>query len=221
VTPSTQPRLFPAIERPALPDADVVYWPTAFAMPTAERLLREVETTTAWRQETIQMYGKAVPIPRLSAWYGDPGCAYSYSGIDMTPAPWTSALAAIKSHVERVAVADFNSVLCNLYRDGDDSVAWHADDEPELGPRPVIASVSLGATRTFCLRHRDDPERRWQIDLEHGSLLVMQGSTQRHWLHQLPKTTRRVGRRINLTFRVIHPMAKPQGAVGSNTSVDR
>jgi alkylated DNA repair dioxygenase AlkB len=200
-----QPRLFPSVasERPDLVDADVAYLPGFFPLERADELAAAVDATTTWRQETIAMYGRPVPIPRLSAWYGDPGCTYTYSDITMAPLPWTAVLLEIKAEVEREAGVAFNSVLANLYRDGRDSVAWHADDEPELGRGPVIASVSLGATRTFQLRHRHDPAARWQVDLEHGSLLLMRGATQRAWLHQLPKTGRPVGRRVNLTFRVI------------------
>jgi alkylated DNA repair dioxygenase AlkB len=143
-----------------------------------------------------------VPIPRLTAWHGEAG--YVYSGIAMQPAAWTPALLEIKRCAEHHAGQGFNSVLLNLYRDGRDSVSWHADNEPGLGRDPVIASLSLGATRRFQLKHRRNG-LRVAIDLEHGSCLVMAGATQHHWLHQLPKTARPVGPRVNLTFRRMMP----------------
>jgi alkylated DNA repair dioxygenase AlkB len=202
-----QPHLFSAspAARPDLVDADVAYLPGFFAGARADALHDAVARTTRWRQETIEMYGRRVPIPRLSAWHGDEGCSYSYSKIEMSPEPWTEALDEIRGAVAERAGVTFNSVLANLYRDGNDSVAWHADDEPELGPAPVIASVSFGATRTFQLRHRDDPAQRWQVELEHGSLLIMRGPTQRWWRHRVPRTSRPVGARLNLTFRVVEP----------------
>jgi alkylated DNA repair dioxygenase AlkB len=189
--------------RPDLPDADIAYWPLFFGGGDRERLLDEVVATTAWRQDSITMYGKPAPIPRLQAWYGDPGRTYTYSGIEMAPQPWTPALLEIKAAIEPVAGVTFNSVLCNRYRDGSDGVAWHSDDEPELGVNPVIASVSFGAVRPFRFRHRFDPDLVHEIDLASGSLLVMRASTQACWKHQIPKTTRSVAERVNLTFRVI------------------
>ena len=203
-----QPRLFAlAIEARSvdlgLPDSDIVYRRDLIDPEDGDRLLDELITTSSWRQDTIRMYGREVPVPRLNAWHGDPGRTYAYSGITLDPEPWTPPLLEIKALVEAEAGAAFNSVLVNLYRDGSDGVAWHSDDEPELGPAPTIASVSLGATRRFQLRHREDHSRREAIDLEHGSVLVMGGPTQRCWHHQVPKTTRPVGPRVNLTFRRI------------------
>ena len=143
-----------------------------------------------------------MPIPRLTAWHGAAG--YVYSGIRLTPAAWTPPLLELKALAERLAGERFNSVLLNLYRDGRDSVSWHADNEPGLGRDPVIASLSLGAVRRFQLKHRRLDERL-ALDLPHGSCLIMAGATQHHWLHQLPKTTRPVGPRINLTFRHMRP----------------
>jgi alkylated DNA repair dioxygenase AlkB len=162
-----------------------------------------------WQQSVIQLYGKCVPIPRLNAWYGDPDSHYSYSGIALDPQPWTPTLAELKRLVEASAGSAFNSVLVNLYRNGRDGVAWHSDDEPELGPTPVIASVSLGETRRFSLKQRKDKFpgvdvlQKFDVWLEHGSLLLMLGETQRYWCHQIPKTAKAVGPRINLTFRTI------------------
>jgi alkylated DNA repair dioxygenase AlkB len=168
------------------------------AVSDADRLLGTLHGEIAWRQEVAMIMGRKVPIPRLTAWHGEAG--YVYSGIAMQPAPWTPALLELKACSEHHAGQGFNSALLNLYRDGRDSVAWHADNEPGLGRDPVIASLSLGATRRFHLKHRRSGERL-SLDLGHGSCLIMAGSTQHHWLHQLPKTARAVGPRINLTFR--------------------
>ena len=198
----------PPTSRLDLPDADIEFWPDFLPSPARDRLLADLDETTAWRQETIQMYGKSIPVPRLTAWYGDPGTSYTYSKITMDPEPWTPPLSEIKTAVEVETGATFNSVLLNLYRDGGDSVAWHSDDEAELGP--VIASVSFGDTRTFQLRHASRPDLRLDVPLTHGSLLVMRGPTQLHWQHQVPKTSRRVGPRINLTFRHVTAPTAPR-----------
>ena len=157
-------------------------------------------TLTPWRQEVATVMGRRMPIPRLTAWHGASG--YVYSGIEMAPAPWNQPLLEIKAVAEACAGCAFNSVLLNLYRDGRDSVSWHADNEPGLGRDPVIASVSLGATRRFQMKHRRR-QARVAIDLPSGSCLVMAGATQHHWLHQVPKTSRPLGPRINLTFRAM------------------
>ena len=170
----------------------------AIAAGDADRLLDALMTAIDWRQEVATVMGRRVPIPRLTAWHGEAG--YVYSGIAMAPAAWTPPLLELKRCAEAHARQTFNSVLHNLYRDTRDSVSWHADNEPGLGRNPVIASLSLGATRRFQLKHRGSGERI-AIDLTHGSCLIMAGATQHHWLHQLPKTARPVGPRINLTFR--------------------
>jgi len=190
-----------SVERVELPDADVVLFPAFLVGADADRLFAAVRASTDWRQEQATMFGRRLPIPRLQAWHGDPDASYSYSHIALDPEPWTPPLAEIRRAAEAAAGTTFNSVLVNLYRDGRDSVGWHSDDEAELGPEPVIASVSLGATRRFQLRHRSLAGVRHQLDLTHGSLLLMRGPTQRHWSHQVPKTSRPVGPRINLTFR--------------------
>lgn len=207
---SDQPSLFEkgtngplTAERVGLPDADIVFLSEFFRSPDSDRLLAEIDETTVWRQDTFKMYGRETPLPRLTAWYGEPGKSYSYSKISMQPDPWTAPLREIKAAIETETAAEFNSVLLNLYRRGSDSVSWHSDDEPELGPEPVIASVSLGDTRTFQLRHKTDKTLRSDLELTHGSLLVMRGLTQRYWEHQIPKTARNVGPRVNLTYRHI------------------
>jgi alkylated DNA repair dioxygenase AlkB len=187
----------------AMPDADIVLYPDFFNVTESDRFLEHLLVHTAWKQEHIRLWGKMMALPRLTAWYGDAGKAYTYSGLTVHPHPWTPTLLAIKRRIETVTEAHFNSVLLNLYRDGCDSVAWHSDDETELGPHPVIGSVSFGATRRFQFKHKDRRTHRTSIALPHGSLLLMQGTTQHCWLHCLPKTTRTCGPRINLTFRVI------------------
>lgn len=157
-----------------------------------------------WRQEEIKMYGKTHPIPRKTAWYGYPDFNYKYSGIMCNPEPWTKELMDIKKVIEHfVPGENFNSVLLNLYRDGNDKVSWHSDDETELGENPTIASVSLGAVRRFDLKHKDDPKHKFHIELSSGSLVIMTGTLQHHWLHQIPVQKKIHEPRINLTFRTI------------------
>ena len=157
-----------------------------------------------WIQEDIQMYGKLVKTPRLTAWYGDRDKEYIYSGTKHFPIPWTNELLEIKEKIEPVAGVKFNSVLLNYYRDANDSVAWHSDDESELGVNPIIASVSFGQVRRFDIRHKQDKHRKYSIYLENGSLLIMKGDLQHNWVHQIPKSTKSLKARVNLTFRVIH-----------------
>ena len=168
-------------------------------------MLQKLINGITWRQNTIKMYGKENPVPRLEAWYGDPGKSYTYSGITMQPTPWNDDLKIIKNSIEPESGVIFNSVLINYYRDGKDRVAWHSDDEKELGRNPVIGSVSLGAERNFKLRHKQYKVNglKKQITLRHGSFLLMKGSTQHHWMHEIPRTAKPIGPRINLTFRVI------------------
>jgi alkylated DNA repair dioxygenase AlkB len=176
-------------------------WPAAFDAREASALLDELRGQVDWQQEEILMFGRRVPVPRRVAWHGDPVASYTYSGTRHDPLPWTPALERVRSCVTLLTGVHFNAVLLNLYRDGRDGMGWHADDEPELGRNPVIASVSLGAARRFCLRHRRRKDLRLDVPLTHGSLLLMSGTTQHHWVHALPKTTAPVGERINLTFR--------------------
>jgi alkylated DNA repair dioxygenase AlkB len=155
-----------------------------------------------WKQESMKLYGKQINFPRLTAWYGDSNKPYSFSGITLQPNSWTDDLMAIKSKIAPIAQVDFNSVLLNLYRSGNDSISWHTDAEKELGINPVIASVNFGETRTFQLRHIKTKEKI-EIELTNGSLLIMRGETQHYWQHQVPKTSKIVKERINLTFRVL------------------
>ncbi len=179
------------------------YRPGFLEPAAATALFEYLRAEIPWSQEHVHIAGRRIPMPRLTAWFGDPGRVYSYSGKAYTPLPWLPALQALRERVGRFADTDFNSVLANLYRDGQDSVSWHADDEPELGRDPLIASISLGAVRRFQLRHRKRRDQRVDLDLEPGSLLLMGGALQHHWRHALPKTARPVAARINLTFRTI------------------
>ena len=171
------------------------------AVPEPEGVLRRLLAEVDWRQDEARIMGRSVPLPRLTAWYGEKG--YQYSGIDNPPRPWSPLLQDLARRAEGLAGARFNSVLLNLYRDGRDSMGWHSDDEKSLGPEPTIASLSFGATRRFRLKHKRDPGLTVALDLAPGSCLVMAGALQHHWRHALPKTARPVGKRVNLTFRLI------------------
>jgi len=185
------------------PDYD--YFARAFSKADADRYFHELKQEVDWRQEKIRLFGRHVSVPRLTAWYGDEGKNYTYSGIGMAAKPWIPSLLEIKGAVEKLAAISFNSVLLNLYRDGNDSVAWHSDDEAELGDNPIIGSVSFGEVRRFSSRTKPgvEPVSRHELELAHGSCVVMKGRSQSLWQHQVPKTKRPSGARINLTFRRI------------------
>lgn len=165
-----------------------------------DEVLSRLIAETAWRAESITLWGKRHLQPRLTAWHGD--ARYSYSGLDLAPLPFTPLLHQVKAAVESASGHTFNSVLLNYYRDGRDSMGMHSDDEPELGRNPVIASVSFGAVRTFILRHKQS-RQTVKLDLASGSMLLMRGTTQHFWLHGINKTARVTGPRVNLTFRFI------------------
>lgn len=184
-----------------MPDADVFYKPNFYAEAKSNALYQQLNQQIQWRQETIKVYGKSHPTPRLSCWMGDASLDYRYSNMTMTPVPWNELSLEIKANLEDSTGEAFNSVLMNFYRDGQDSNGWHSDDEVELGNDPVIASISLGAARDFHLRHKFT-KQKVALSLENGSLLMMRGSTQRCWQHQVPKRAHSEGR-INLTFRRI------------------
>lgn len=172
--------------------------------PLAEQAFFEtLREEVCWQQDKILIAGNWLPIPRLQAWYGDPGARYKYSGLSLEPNNWTPTLYELKQLVELQSATFFNSVLLNLYRDGQDSMGWHSDDEPELGVEPVIASLSLGGDRYFSLRQKKPGSKKMKILLPSGSLLIMSGGLQVNWQHQVPKTALPVGGRINLTFRSI------------------
>lgn len=185
-------------------DADVHFMRDFYQAPVAGEMMQRLLDEIAWRQETVTLWGKDYLQPRLSAWYGDAGRGYAYSGVILEPHPWTQTLLRIRDDIEHVCGHRFNSVLLNLYRNEHDSVGWHSDDEPELGKTPVIASLSLGQTRTFRLRHKSDKKQKpVSIALSDGSLLLMAGMTQRFWQHSVAKGRESMDPRINLTFRTI------------------
>ena len=185
-----------------LPDAEIEYYPNFFDSGKANALFERLKSDIPWQQDSITVYGKTHPQPRLTALFGNEGKPYSYSNIVMQPHPWTPLLVFVKEEVESVCETLFTTVLLNYYRDGKDSNGWHADNEKELGRNPVIASVSLGVTRRFDLKHNLTKETI-QLELEHGSLLIMGGELQHYWKHQIPKQAKIASPRINLTFRKI------------------
>jgi alkylated DNA repair dioxygenase AlkB len=184
-------------------DGHAVLHTGALASDRAVELFDALTNDLAWANHRVFVFGRWVDQPRLTCWYGDPGFPYRYSGSELQPHPWTPELTELRLLCERLADTRFNSVLANLYRNGSDGVAWHADNEPELGLDPVIASVSLGHERRFDLRHRVTGETV-RVPLPAGSVLVMSGATQHHWIHQIAKTAKPIGPRLNLTFRLIH-----------------
>jgi alkylated DNA repair dioxygenase AlkB len=201
---------------PKLPEA-----PQADAQVYYRYFYQYLKTSVLWQQSTISVYGKTVTIPRLNAWYGDPKCSYTYSNTHFSPLPWLPSLLALKQEVSAAVLSHLqadaaqpmnsllNSALVNCYRDGQDSVAWHSDDEPELGRNPLVVSLSLGETRSFQLRHKfNKNEKKCQITLSSGDLLIMSGSTQHYWQHQVPKTATSVGERISITFRKVKVIVK-------------
>ena len=197
--------LFERQEQARLPvdGAELILWRDA-GFGDDKDLLNRLVAETPWRSENVTVWGKTYPQPRLVAWYGDDAASYTYSGVTLDPQPWTATLMAIRERVEELSAAPFNSVLLNFYRDNRDSMGLHADDEPELGPSPTIASVTLGEARPFVLKHRKCKDvRNVKLELPSGSLLVMKGETQANWKHGIPKQSTPCGPRINLTFRKI------------------
>ena len=189
-----------------LPDADVRLAQVCDAAESA-RWFERLHDEIAWERHHLRIFGREVASPRLSCWVGDAEAVYRYSGTRFTPHAWTPALSELRLWLAKNCHEDCNSVLCNLYRDGRDSMGWHSDDEPELGDSPSILSFSFGGARRFRLRHRKRPEIRLELDLPPGSLLRMAGTTQRFYRHDLPKTARAVPARINLTYRRIRATA--------------
>ena len=203
-----QPSLFdnepdtPTRQTFALGDSEIQYVVNAFTAREADRLFQSLLDTIPWRTATLTIAGQKRPLPRLQCWMADQGRSYSYSGLKLTPYPWNPAVLKIKARLEQLCEHSFNSVLLNYYRDGSDSVSWHADDETELGPNPIVASVSLGAQRTLELKPKFNlttPKK--QIVLESGSILIMGKTIQNNWLHQIPKISGTIDPRISLTFR--------------------
>lgn len=193
----------PAPHENLLPcEGTVHYFGKVFADVAADAFMASLLHQVPWQRDEIVMFGKRVTTAREVSWYGDPGASYTYSGATKQPLPWNEPLLDLKARAESLSGARFNSCLLNLYHDGKEGMSWHSDDEKELGPNPTIASISLGAERRFCFKHKDTGERVEMV-LEHGSMLVMTGETQTHWLHSLPKTAKVTAPRINLTFRSI------------------
>ena len=186
-----------------LPNAELIYIPNCFSKDASDTYFKNLKLTTDWQHDDITVFGKTYMQPRLTALFGDSDKPYSYSNIVMHPKPLTSILKTIKQQTENITNHNFNTVLANYYRNGNDSNGWHADNEKELGINPIIASVSFGETRPFHFKHRHIKEQRYKLNLEHGSLLIMKGEMQHYWLHQIAKTKKSIGERINLTFRTI------------------
>lgn len=184
-------------------DEDLIYIESAIESDYSYQLMNKLKESIDWTQDEIFMFGRKVKIPRLSSWYGDSNANYSYSGLQLTPNKWTEELIEIKTIAENQSKQMYNSVLLNYYRDGNDSMGWHSDDEKELGVNPIIASVSLGGERRFLIRERKDHKNKREIILKNGSLLIMKSGFQSKYQHSIPKTKKKVGERINLTFRKI------------------
>jgi alkylated DNA repair dioxygenase AlkB len=198
-----QNELFSGWQTIQAPDSELKYWPNWLSPQRQEKLLQALNGLS-WEQSLITIAGRSILTPRLHAWYGDQYARYGYSGVDLPINPWTQELQQLRHEIQTDTQSKFNSVLANLYRNGSDSVDWHADDESELGQFPTIASLSLGEPRKFLMRHRSRRDlTKVELTLEPGSLLVMAGSTQRFWLHKIPKVKETIGPRINLTFRLI------------------
>ncbi len=199
-----------------LQDAKIVFIEHFFTPSVSDRFLEDLTLNLDWKQGEIRLFGKPVLEPRLSAWYGDEGKTYIYSGKKQEPLPWQESLLLIKTDIEiylQKALpndflisknkATFNSVLCNLYRNGNDSMGWHQDNERALGINPLIVSLNFGESRRFLFRRKDNNTIKHELLLTHGSLLIMAGAMQHHWQHAVPKEPRRTQQRINLTFRHI------------------
>ena len=203
-----QPSLFdnepdtPTRQTFALGDSEIQYVANAFTAREADRLFQSLLDAIPWRTATLTIAGQKRPLPRLQCWMADQGRSYSYSGLKLSPHPWNPDVLRIKARLEQLCEHSFNSVLLNYYRGGSDSVSWHADDETELGPNPIVASVSLGAQRTLEFKPKFNlmtPKK--QIVLGSGSILIMGKTIQNNWLHQIPKISGTIDPRISLTFR--------------------
>lgn len=183
---------------------DTLNWKTTKWKEIPEEKFEEIKFTNIdWKQDSIKLYGKKIALPRLTSWYGDSGKTYTYSGIESKPNAWNKGLLYLKEQIENCAGVEFNSVLLNWYRDGQDHLSWHADDEKELGKNPIIASANFGEERDFVVRRNDMPSKKITIPLKHGTLLLMSGELQHFWQHSVPKRTKVTGSRFNLTFRRI------------------
>jgi alkylated DNA repair dioxygenase AlkB len=189
--------------------ADLVdYRPDFFNAEESRYFMDKLITDIPWQQKVVNMYGKKLLTPRLMLWMGEPGHSYSFSGEKHNPTPWTEDILSIKKQIEPIAGVTFNSVLLNYYRNGNDSMAWHSDNEPELGYHPLVASVTFGQVRNFDIRNKKDHAQKFSIKLENGSYLLMKGDLQENWEHRIAKSTKPMNARINLTFRVIKQIEK-------------
>lgn len=187
-----------------IPDGKLFLYEDFFNHKESHFFKQSLIKTIDWQQDEVIVYSKKHLIPRLSAWVGDEGKITSYSGLTLHPKAWTPELLEIKKKVELESNTEFNSCLLNYYRDGKDGMGWHQDNEKELGVNPTIASVTFGETRPFQLKHLSNKTLKTiNIPLTNGSLLIMSGEVQHFWKHQIPKTTKSLGGRINLTFRNI------------------
>jgi alkylated DNA repair dioxygenase AlkB len=203
-----QPDLFSTILNRGLNilpfDGEVNVYPGFFSKKESDHYLEVLLSDIEWQQDKMKIYGKEVDLPRLTAWYGEHLSDYSYSGISMKTKPWLPELVSIKNKIEAFTGIKFTSVLLNYYRDGNDSVSWHRDNEKVLRVNPVIASVSFGATRTFKFRHVNNFSLVRSVELEHGTFVLMKGETQHKWQHQIPKSKKIRKPRISLTFRIMY-----------------
>ncbi len=201
-------------QRISLSDGELVLIENWLPDSEADNYFESLQKTISWEQSLIKIAGREIKIPRLNAWYGDSDARYAYSGRQFDPLPWLPALLALRDKAQIELnhwqssdnkQAQLNSALANLYRNGNDSVAWHADDERELGSKPQIASLSLGESRRFMLKHATKKQlKTTELILNHGSLLLMLGNLQAHWVHCVPKTKHSIGARLNITFRRIY-----------------
>lgn len=191
------------VERINLREAEIFYMANFLSAPQAYKFFNILLKELSWEQHYIKLFGKTHPQPRLSALYAENDDSYTYSGLTLQPLKFHPVLKELQEKLAEVSEIKFTHCLANLYRDGKDSMGLHADDEKELGNNPVIASISLGANRKFRLKHQENKTEKLDLTLEHGSLLLMQGTTQHYWKHELPRTRKPVGPRINLTFRKI------------------
>ena len=200
-TPEEQEKAFEVI---SLTDGEILFMRNFLSTSEAKHYFDLLQNNIDWKQEEVRFYGKTYPVPRKTAWYGYEGFNYSYSGITCFPEIWTKELLEIKNAIEQfIPTEDFTSVLLNLYNNGNDKMGWHADDEKELGTNPIIASVSLGETRRFDIKHKQNKDLQFKFELTSGSLLIMRGALQHHWVHQIPAQKKVKNPRINLTFRTI------------------
>lgn len=186
-----------------LPDADIYYYKNFLNKAEADKFYDLFLKTLQWEQHSIKIFGKILPQPRLTALYAKNNAPYSYSNLTLHPHAFTPQLQDLQNRLKKAGGYHFTHCLANLYRNGNDSMGWHSDNEKELGKNPVIASLSLGARRKFQLKHKNLKDLKYDLELEHGSLLLMKGTTQQFWKHQLPKTKKEIGQRVNLTFRKI------------------